>query len=78
MAKKKDSSFAIHNYAVVLCEGIGIEQNKENAAKLFKLSIQKRNYESLSWYADMLYSGDGIPQNKKKVLNYYLMSADHI
>lgn len=77
MAKKKDSPFAIHNYVVVLCEGNGIEPNKEKAAKLFKLSIQKRNYTSLPCYTDMLYSGDGIPQNKKKAFNYYLLSADH-
>ena len=54
----------------------GIEPNKEEAARYFKLSVDKDNTKSMLYYAFMLYEGEGISKNKEEAAQYYKLASD--
>ena len=55
----------------MLNEGDGIESNKEEAAKYYKMAADKGHIESMFSYASMLNEGDGIDENKTEAAKYY-------
>ena len=54
----------------------GSNEDKKIAAKYFKMSADKCESLAVSFYVDMLYSGDGIPVDEKEAARYIKMEAD--
>ncbi|KAK8892911.1 hypothetical protein M9Y10_030163 [Tritrichomonas musculus] len=67
----------MQKYANKLYKGIGIEMNKEEAARFFKKDADLGEAESMFIYGDMLYEGDGIEMNKEDGLRYITCAADN-
>ena len=55
---------AIFRYANMLYEGDGIPVDKKEAAKYFRMTINKDNIDAADKCGDMLYGDDGIPSDK--------------
>lgn len=72
-----DDPYSMYIYACALYNGDGIEINKEEAAKFFKMSADKGNVKSMKKYAYMLKHGDGIPVDKKRAYFYFKNAADN-
>lgn len=71
------NSVAMYNYAVLLEEGKGIQSNKTEAARYFKMSADQGNSEAMYRYAVSLINGKrgDAKMNKKEGFKYLKMSA---
>ena len=76
-AADKGITDAMFNYAVIVDQGIGLDQNKFDAAKYYKMAADKGHQDAMFNYAMMLENGDGIETDKKEALKYYKAAADN-
>ena len=66
------------NYALMLYNREqGIPINKEESARLFKISADLGNVNSMFNFAFILEQGEGIEMNKVEAIKYYKLAADH-
>lgn len=53
-----------------------ISVNKQEAAKYFKMAVDKGYANSMNNYAVMLKNGEWVPVNKQEAAKYFKMSAE--
>ena len=63
-------------YADNVFYGHGININKSEANKYYKMFVDKRNSDAMYKYANNLFNGDEIDINKSEANKSYKMSAD--
>lgn len=68
-----DSIYILGN---MLYWGIGIDENKEESAKMFQIASDQGNPEAMFSYGVMLANGEGITKDKTKAIEYYSKSAN--
>ena len=66
---------AMNNYAFMLEKGDYVDQNMEEATRLFKLSSDNGSIVASFNYGIQLYFGRGIEKNKKEAFKYFEKSA---
>ena len=64
------------NYGYMLETGDGVEVNKSEAVKYFKMSADKGYNWAMNNYANKLFYGEGIAVNKSEAIKYYKMAAE--
>ena len=62
-------------FALLLYAGDGIETNKKEAARYYKLAADKGNIDAMVNYAFMLEEGDGIEKNEKEAARYFKLAS---
>lgn len=76
MAVNKFEKNSLVIYAKLLLKGIGIQQNKEEAAKYFKMAADRGVIEAMETYGYMNLYGDGIEQNEEEAMKYFGMQLE--
>ena len=66
----------MREYANMLSEGDGIEMNKKEAARYYKLAADKGDTESMNKYSEMLSKGNGIEKNLKEAARYLKLASN--
>ena len=65
------------NYAYMLNHGLGLQTDKEEAARYYKMAADEGNANAMFIYACMLENGDGIAPNEAEASIYYKKAADN-
>ena len=77
MAIDQNDSTAMSNLADILYNGeYGIESDKENAIKYYKMSAKLGNLDAMNKYGIILRDGNGHRVDKKKALRYFKQASE--
>ncbi|KAK8888717.1 hypothetical protein M9Y10_033451 [Tritrichomonas musculus] len=76
MADDKGDESCLISIANMLFKGDGIDMNKEEACKYYKLLADNGNVSCAAYLANMLYNGNGVPENKSEAAEYFKLAAD--
>lgn len=78
LAIDKNDHNAMCNYANILYNGeLGIEVDKKNAIKYYKMSSKLGNTIAMNKYGIILRDSNGHQMNKKKALNYFKQASEN-
>lgn len=69
------NSEVMYKMVLMLQIGDGIDVNKAEAARYFKMEVDNDHIESIK-YADMLWSGEGVKTNKEEAACYFKIASD--
>jgi TPR repeat protein len=69
--------FGQYYYGCCLLRGTGVSTDLKSAARYFKLSADKGDWDAQCYYADCLHDGTGISIDMKSAAHYFKLSADH-
>ena len=61
----------MYNYGVMLYNGIGVNLNKKEAAKYFKMAADEGDVSGMRNYAIMLENGEGMKANKREAARIF-------
>ena len=67
---------SLNKQGIKLRDGIGVEIDKEEAARLFKQAADDGNAQASFNYAQMHDAGDGVPVDHEEAAKYYKIAAD--
>lgn len=65
----------MYSYALMLSKGDGIDMDKAEAAKYFKMAADKGNSDAMHIYGDILFIGDGVEIDRSKAIDYLRKSV---
>lgn len=67
---------AIHNYALILIRGDGVEINVKEGLKYLKMAADNGNAQSMLLYGKKLFKGKGVKADQKEAIRYFKKAAD--
>ena len=67
---------AMNAYALMLDKGLGVDIDKKEAIRYYKMAIDKGNDKAMNNYALLLHHGDGVAVDKEEAIKYYKKSIE--